>query len=329
MNKEWTDEELEASVDAYADFLRRESGGQTFEKLESYRNLAARFGRTKKAFEYRMQNISAVLDELGERWVKGLKPAANVGSNVKERLTALLVSKGLVSPQQVFDKVPYQDKLPAIREWLIRIALQKSKVCYGDVMEAFGIDRFSLRHGMDRLGHEAKDRKEPIITALIVNKSTKRCSDGLAKEFGIYDDQAERENLYHFWASRANGPKLVLPVLPILPAKPNLVVRAAKFASIEVRPKQAAFRRRLFLAYGGRCAVSGCDIDEALDAAHKHGRDWRMGHNDADDGYLLRKDLHALYDSNLLTIGENGAITFADSTIPHYQHLVGAQCSGT
>ena len=64
----------------------------------------------------------------------------------------------------------------------------------------------------------------------------------------------------------------------------------------EARPNQAAFRRALLDAYGGRCAITGCDVDAALDAAHV--ADWR-NENDAGAGILLRADLHRLLERGL------------------------------
>jgi len=95
----------------------------------------------------------------------------------------------------------YKAKLPAMRDWLIEVARHKEPVEYGQVMKAFGIDRFSLRHAMDFLGHQADDLNEPIITALIIGKKSRKCSSGLAKEFGVLDDDAERQRLYDFWSS--------------------------------------------------------------------------------------------------------------------------------
>ncbi len=65
------------------------------------------------------------------------------------------------------------------------------------------------------------------------------------------------------------------------------------------RPDQRRFRDRLMRAYGGRCAVTGCDIAELLDAAHL--RPWRID----DEGVLLRADLHRMIDRGLARI-ENG-----------------------
>lgn len=41
----------------------------------------------------------------------------------------------------------------------------------------------------------------------------------------------------------------------------------------QLRPEQQEFRRRLLDAYGGRCAVTDCDVEAALEAAHL--RDFR------------------------------------------------------
>ena len=65
------------------------------------------------------------------------------------------------------------------------------------------------------------------------------------------------------------------------------------------RPDQRRFRERLMAAYGGRCAVTGCNVPPLLDAAHL--RPWRLG----GDGVLLRTDLHRMIDNGLASI-ENG-----------------------
>lgn len=90
MAVDWNDEELAGAVVAYQEMARLELAHEPYNKRQIYRDLAARLGRSPGAFDYRMQNISAVLDELGEYWIPGLKPAANVGANVKPRLVALL-----------------------------------------------------------------------------------------------------------------------------------------------------------------------------------------------------------------------------------------------
>ena len=67
-------------------------------------------------------------------------------------------------------------------------------------------------------------------------------------------------------------------------------------AAREARPDQRRFRRAVLDAYGGRCAVTGCDVAEALEAAHV--ADWRS-ENDVGAGLLLRVDLHRLLERGL------------------------------
>ncbi|RQQ88755.1 HNH endonuclease [Burkholderia stagnalis] len=99
--------------------------------------------------------------------------------------------------------------------------------------------------------------------------------------------------------------------------------RVARYMSVEVRQEQPAFRKAVFEAYGRRCAISGCDIPEVLEAAHLRGRNWRAGHNAASDGILLRRDLHALYDRELLELSD-GVARFSPLVAHHYAHLDGA-----
>jgi 5-methylcytosine-specific restriction protein A len=94
-NNKWTDVEIQASVDAYLDMLQREQAGQKINKALENRVLreGPLAGRNAGAIEYRMQNISAVLDQMGRRRIMGYKPAAHAGANVeriiRDRLDAI------------------------------------------------------------------------------------------------------------------------------------------------------------------------------------------------------------------------------------------------
>jgi len=52
---------------------RKHHDGEKYIKKRYYEDLASRFGRTDKSFEYRMQNISYVMTLLGRTWLPGLK----------------------------------------------------------------------------------------------------------------------------------------------------------------------------------------------------------------------------------------------------------------
>lgn len=82
----WSNDELRASVAAYIEMQQKYQAGETFVKKHYYSTLAKQFGRTEKAFEYRMQNISYVLSLMGCGWLEGLKPAKNVGALVAAKI---------------------------------------------------------------------------------------------------------------------------------------------------------------------------------------------------------------------------------------------------
>jgi hypothetical protein len=93
--------------------------------------------------------------------------------------------------------------------------------------------------------------------------------------------------------------------------------RAEQFTIAPVRPEQAAFRRALFERFDGRCALTGCAVAELLDAAHLPGRDWELGHNTADDGILLRADLHRALDTGLIRLDSRLRLVWVDSSVVH------------
>lgn len=221
----------------------------------------------------------------------------------------------------------YKQKIPAIRAWLIEVCQARGTVTYSDVMNRFALAFYPLRNAMSRLGHDCKDAGEPIITALIVDKETHRCSQGLFDEFHIDDDELERERCHTLWAPKGERtPPVPGQAAPAEgPTKPtdDLEQRAARFAEVQTRQYQGTFRDAVFRACGGLCIVSGCAVPEALEAAHLLGRDWRQGHNSAADGILLRRDLHNLYDRGLLRISDAGRVELSDDVLEYYGEFNG------
>jgi hypothetical protein len=73
----WSQTEIEATVAAYFAMLRRELAGQPYRKAEYNRQVQQQTGRSRAAFEYKFQNISAVLINHGQAYVRGYLPAQN------------------------------------------------------------------------------------------------------------------------------------------------------------------------------------------------------------------------------------------------------------
>ena len=77
--------------------------------------------------------------------------------------------------------------------------------------------------------------------------------------------------------------------------------RRMQAAASALRQGQPRFRRQLLKAYDYRCAITGYDVKDALDACHIRtfpGKD----DNSVSNGLLLRADIHDLFDAYLLGI---------------------------
>lgn len=82
------------------------------------------------------------------------------------------------------------------------------------------------------------------------------------------------------------------------------------------RPDQYDLRLELLHQCNFQCEVSGCEVPEALEAAHivPHASG---GNSSVMNALLLRADLHRLYDRGLMTIRElDGAIAFSAKGYP-------------
>lgn len=183
---------------------QRAADGLKLNKTQLYRDLALKHGRTPKAWEYRMQNISHVLDQLDQKWIEGLKPAKNVGPEV----TGVLIKLLKVGPPSAVS--------PAI---LTRLEQQRQLV-----------DKFGYF-----LPESVEDQRDRVLKSIVQR-------------------QGQRE-----------------------------------------------FRAALLEAYGGKCAMTGCEVVDVLEAAHIH-RYLGKETNVASNGLLLRADVHTLFDLNLISI---------------------------
>lgn len=77
IGKPWGDDELDAIVAAYFAMLTADLAGQPYVKSRHSAALMAQIGRTHRSVEFKHQNISAVLDELGLPWIPGYMPKRN------------------------------------------------------------------------------------------------------------------------------------------------------------------------------------------------------------------------------------------------------------
>ncbi|SMG44680.1 HNH endonuclease [Sphingobacterium psychroaquaticum] len=90
---------------------------------------------------------------------------------------------------------------------------------------------------------------------------------------------------------------------------------------INARQGQSIFRKELLEAYGARCAISGCNIQSLLEAAHI--LPYRGTHtNHIQNGIILRADLHTLFDLDLIKIDPSTYTVLLDHSIKNSEYSI-------
>jgi hypothetical protein len=76
---DWTEAEVKATVDDYLDMLVAEAAGRDYSKADHRRALIRRLNprRTESAIEFKHQNISAAMIDLGLPYIRGYLPRGN------------------------------------------------------------------------------------------------------------------------------------------------------------------------------------------------------------------------------------------------------------
>jgi hypothetical protein len=88
----WQDDELDAIVAGYFAMLAADLSGQPYVKARHSAALMAKIGRTHRSVEFKHQNISAVLDELGMPWIPGHKPKRNYQNAIFDAIDRYLTA---------------------------------------------------------------------------------------------------------------------------------------------------------------------------------------------------------------------------------------------
>jgi hypothetical protein len=99
---DWSTGELDAIVADYFAMLREEQAGHPYNKTAHRRALMKQLDRVESSIEFKHQNISAVLTQLGLPTINGYRPAWNFQSAIADAIGRYLVTKP--------DPVPFQSE---------------------------------------------------------------------------------------------------------------------------------------------------------------------------------------------------------------------------
>lgn len=105
------------------------------------------------------------------------------------------------------------------------------------------------------------------------------------------------------------------------------VPETTRTALAQARIGQGRFRRALMAVWEGACAVSGCDVEEALVASHC--KPWREASNaerlDPANGLLLVATLDVLFDVGLIAFSDDGQMLLDTSLTVERRRALGIE----
>lgn len=103
----WQDDELDAIVADYFAMLDADLSGTPYVKSRHNAAIMAQIGRTHRSVEFKHQNISAVLDELGMPWIPGYKPKRNYQNAIFDAIDRYLTQHPVaLAPAKTLPKTP-------------------------------------------------------------------------------------------------------------------------------------------------------------------------------------------------------------------------------
>ena len=119
MSTDWSETENLLILSNYFEMLLKESEGLEYVKAEHRRTLKSQLNnRSNSSIEYKHQNISAVLVELGLPYVEGYKPARNYQHILRSMVEAFLTNKPEILSKlfKAAAKAPTMQEIPSLLE---------------------------------------------------------------------------------------------------------------------------------------------------------------------------------------------------------------------
>jgi Domain of unknown function (DUF3883) len=109
----WSDDEVDAIVADYFSMLAAELSRKRYTKSQHSAALMARIGRTHRSVEFKHQNISAVLEEMGMPWIAGYKPKRNYQNAIFGAIERYLSNHPSALAPLPSQAIPRQPSLPS------------------------------------------------------------------------------------------------------------------------------------------------------------------------------------------------------------------------
>jgi MvaI/BcnI restriction endonuclease family protein len=226
----WTEIEICDAVKAYFALLKNQQKFELTNKAAIYRELhAAHPMRSAKSFEFKFQNISAVLYEEKLPYADGLKPMGNYQTALKISVLAYLKHEG--QKKQTPIKILI-DKLKRLRGRSFLPIRGTGSGRYGLTLEHYLSIPQNSSKAADFMGIELKTKHDKSLQTLFSRVPSRYlvCKDKkqLVEKFGYLDKARERRSLYTSFNNTLDSLGFHLAV-----GKDTLVVNKEKIEILE------------------------------------------------------------------------------------------------
>lgn len=197
-NTAWSDEEIQTAITAYFELLEAQKKLKPTNKVAIYRELSAIHpARSAKSFEFKFQNISAVLYEEKLSYADGLRPMGNYQAALKTSVINYLKRIKLKEQPPIDILV---EKLRRLRNRDYLPIHGKGSGRYGLSLEYYlSIPQNSSKEA-DFMGVELKAKHGKTLQTLFSRVPSRylACKDKnqLVEKFGYFDEKRKRQALY-------------------------------------------------------------------------------------------------------------------------------------
>lgn len=184
---DWTREEIEEIVDDYMDMLSSELRGKGYNKSEHRRRLSLKLNtRSDGSIEFKHQNISAILIEMGLPYIDGYKPMRNYQKFVFPDIVMSKFNKNNELLQTIETDVKIVPDVPSIEDILtVLVAPPESEhnLYEPKIREGFTLRSTSQEHSTDYIAKEAANNRLGLMgEEFVINYERARLIHGGRKK---------------------------------------------------------------------------------------------------------------------------------------------------
>jgi len=197
-NSAWTDKEIQTAITAYFELFDDQKSLRPTNKAAIYRKLSTLHPtRSAKSFEFKFQNISAVLYDEKLPYADGLRPMGNYQAALKISVLNY-IKQAKLKEQSPIDILVEKLRRLYTRDYLL--VHGKGSGRYGLSLERYlSIPQNSSKEA-DFMGIELKTKHGKSLQTLFSRVPSRylACKDKnqLVEKFGYFDDKRKRQALY-------------------------------------------------------------------------------------------------------------------------------------